>query len=368
MAYNALGGFERAGSPLRASSPLRATAPPSTMGELLTGSAEEDLDRRNWSGKVINRARNTSPGMGVVLQRSDTTEALGHTSAAASARHSLKRQPREGALMQTVSFSVETLMNGTCQNMPGDAKAVRRRSPQITDSQGTDRHARERVLASEGVKVALADAEVPAVSAQPAAEVVAPIAPWGSEEAAPLAATTAAPAATIAKTAFQVLDLRVRSERLHLRDLDMQSNYLGSGLAFGPQGKMPSVHRSSADRALVSSRSHVMQECRDKLAGAVAALVSNVDLVESSSSAHLRRAYGNAAGEQVARAATPGNCPGSPMRSGTAATAAVHVARAKQQGEMLAIKPPASPRKAASSPRKKVSLETAESPRKQAST
>jgi len=316
--------------------------------------------RRAWSGKVMNRERNSSPGVGHLLRQSEPRLA---EPAIDEAAQRPKRQPREVVAPHTLSFAVEGLLKGRdyasespalqtvggasasqTAEAPAKGPAVAAAGFQSPDAPARDVQSRvarrcsplcggegDRLQRSEGVRVALA--EPPPVLPMEPSQVITP---WDQEdcklqgpaEAKSDGASSPAKQRT-AKTAMQVLDLRARSEGLRLRDLDLQANFLGSGVATGLHGKMPVVHD-----AWVESRSLVVRECRDKLAGAVAALMDGA-------------AFANM-GAAGGRVASPRRRVSSPTKAGA--------------GELLALKPPASPAKRFTSDARVAS------PRKQAST
>lgn len=109
----------------------------------------------------------------------------------------------------------------------------------------------------------------------------------------------------VAKTAVESIELRVKAEKLHLRDLDYQANFLGSGAGYGQRGALPGVAKAHADGMCSTTRPQVLQECRDKVAGAVAALVKNAALVESTSAAQLKRGQQSSRGPRSAEITSP---------------------------------------------------------------
>jgi len=263
------------------------------------------LTREGWSSRRPDKGRNNSPGVTALWTGSESASGLdaGGEERSRDARSvgsvGLRRHPPTYR-----STAVEAaLKHEDCAGAGAGGKAeptsfVPEQSRRCRSPRGY-----HQFQASDGVRLLMRDPH-PRSPEEEAALPTAPerrkwphrapspgaVVPWGADIAAAAAAddggVAAAPTAKglkltdVARSAMESAALRVQAEKLHLRDFDMHSNFLGSGfqasMEYRPapqrkcaQGSGSEAAHGHADRA----SGKAVEQCRDQLAGAVAALL-----------------------------------------------------------------------------------------------
>lgn len=270
-------------------------------------------------GKRTFPERHASPGVGVALNRESATDAPDPASfAGLSPRFRHRRPPQEGALPHTVSSMENALAVKPREQGPADAedRALRRRNP-LHIVEGAMRW--DPGQTSEGVKTALSTVTLlpqPPAGAH-GARPLQVMPPWGDDAGD----TQLHKLSDVAKSAMQALSLRINADKLHLRGLDMQCGFLGSGLGMGPGGVLPRATsplrrlEPQQSGAAIAGPRPTLEVCKDQFAGDVAALVGNVAYGKIAATA-ANLGNENAGGRSrrcwapSAAAAPPGGAPG----------------------------------------------------------
>lgn len=251
------------------------------------------LTRDGWTGKRNHRHRNASPGVGGPIVGE---QAGGGNGEEESLRHVSPRPHRQSApdalpsaMQQTSALVGQALRRDSCVGaihpppskdhncehlVSGAMKSLLHAEPLLDDKT-------QQLLEAPKGRGSGCKGLVRATSPERA---FAAFAPWGMDSGSG-AAPQPEPKllAEVAQSFVQTCVQRNSAARLSLRNVDMRSGFLGSGVGCGPSGTISSTFASPRtsivrpDRA--ANQQRLLRECKDQVANAVAAFMANNHVV-----------------------------------------------------------------------------------------